>query len=101
MFPLADKSVCFPLPFSGYRGRSLRKPCGYGPEPGSEFTNCCDSRFPQTLLHQFASLESFQLWIVRTACMAASLQRSLKGNWQEDLLFVLKQEQDGYEFCQK
>jgi hypothetical protein len=33
--------------------------------------------------------------------MAASLQRSLKGNWQEDLLFVLKQEQDGYEFCQK
>src|SRR6266699_1798400 len=26
---------------------------------------------------------------------------SLEGNWQEDLLFVLKQEQDGYEFCQK
>jgi transposase len=25
----------------------------------------------------------------------------LEGNWQEDLLFVLKQEQDGYEFCQK
>ena len=24
-----------------------------------------------------------------------------EGNWQEDLLFVLKQEQDGYEFCQK
>jgi hypothetical protein len=22
-------------------------------------------------------------------------------NWQQDLLFVLKQEQDGYEFCQK
>jgi transposase len=26
---------------------------------------------------------------------------SLEGNWQEDLLFVLQQEQDGYEFCQK
>ena len=24
----------------------------------------------------------------------------LEGNWQEDLLFVLKQEQDAYEFCQ-
>src|SRR5262249_42102599 len=27
--------------------------------------------------------------------------RSLEGHWQEDLLFVLKQEQEGYEFCQK
>jgi transposase len=26
---------------------------------------------------------------------------SLQGNWQDDLLFVLKQEQDGYEFCHK
>jgi len=26
---------------------------------------------------------------------------SLEGYWQEDLLFVRKQEQDGYEFCQK
>jgi transposase len=29
------------------------------------------------------------------------IARSLEGNWQPDLLFVLKQEQDGYEFCQK
>jgi hypothetical protein len=29
------------------------------------------------------------------------IARSLEGNWQEDLLFVLQQEQDGYEFCQK
>src|SRR5499425_1576494 len=29
------------------------------------------------------------------------IAQSLEGNWQEDLLFVLKQEQDGYEFCQK
>lgn len=29
------------------------------------------------------------------------IARSLEGNWQCDLLFVLKQEQDGYEFCQK
>src|SRR2546429_7229332 len=27
--------------------------------------------------------------------------QSLEGNWQEDLLFVLKQEHKGYEFCQK
>src|SRR5205809_4618556 len=25
----------------------------------------------------------------------------LEGNWEEDLVFVLKQEQDAYEFCQK
>jgi transposase len=29
------------------------------------------------------------------------IARSLEGNWQEDQLFVLKQEQDNYEFCQK
>ena len=25
----------------------------------------------------------------------------LEGNWQEDLLFVLKQEQEAYQFCQQ
>ena len=29
------------------------------------------------------------------------IAHSLVGNWQEDLLFVLQQEQNGYEFCQK
>jgi transposase len=29
------------------------------------------------------------------------IAQSLEGNWQDDLLFLLKQEQDGYEFCQK
>jgi len=29
------------------------------------------------------------------------MAQSLEGNWQEDLLFVLKQEQDSYEFWQK
>jgi transposase len=29
------------------------------------------------------------------------IARSLEGHWQEDLLFVLRQEQNGYEFCQK
>ncbi len=29
------------------------------------------------------------------------IAQSLEGNWQVDLLFVLKQEQDGYEFCQR
>jgi hypothetical protein len=27
------------------------------------------------------------------------IARSLEGNWQDDRLFLLKQEQDGYEFC--
>ena len=29
------------------------------------------------------------------------IARSLEGNWQDDLLFVLSQEQAGYEFCKK
>ena len=29
------------------------------------------------------------------------IAQSLEGNWQPDLLFLLQQEQDGYEFCQK
>ena len=29
------------------------------------------------------------------------IAQSLEGNWQPDLLFVLKQKQDGYEFCQQ
>ncbi len=37
----------------------------------------------------------------RVQSSTEEIARSLEGNWQEDLLFVLKQEQDGYEFCQK
>jgi transposase len=37
----------------------------------------------------------------RVKASAEQIARSLEGHWQEDLLFVLKQEQDGYEFCQK
>jgi len=37
----------------------------------------------------------------RVQASQEEIARSLEGNWQEDLLFVLKQEQDGYEFCQK
>ena len=33
MFPSADTSACSPLPSSGCRGRSLRKPCGSPPSP--------------------------------------------------------------------
>jgi len=33
MFPSADTSACSPLPSSGYRGCSLRKPCGSPPSP--------------------------------------------------------------------
>ena len=37
----------------------------------------------------------------RVKASEEQIARSLEGNWQQDLLFVLKQEQDSYEFCQK
>src|SRR5882762_8531157 len=37
----------------------------------------------------------------RVKAREEEIARSLEGNWQEDLLFMLKQEQEGYEFCQK
>ena len=37
----------------------------------------------------------------RVRASKEQIAQSLEGNWQPDLLFVLKQEQDGYEFCQK
>jgi transposase len=37
----------------------------------------------------------------RVKASEEEIARSLEGNWQEDLLFVLQQEQSGYEFCQK
>jgi transposase len=37
----------------------------------------------------------------RVKASEEEIARSLEGNWQDDLLFVLQQEQDGYEFCQK
>src|ERR1700757_1823188 len=37
----------------------------------------------------------------RVRAREEEIARSLEGHWQEDLLFVLQQEQDGYEFCQK
>jgi len=37
----------------------------------------------------------------RVRASEEQIARCLEGNWQEDLLFVLKQEQQGYEFCQQ
>ena len=37
----------------------------------------------------------------RVQASEEQIARYLEGNWQPDLLFVLKQEQEGYEFCQK
>jgi transposase len=37
----------------------------------------------------------------RVQASEEEIARSLEGNWQEDLLFILKQEQEGYEFCQQ
>jgi transposase len=45
-----------------------------------------------------------ELAAYRNAPVQASeeeIAQSLEGNWQDDLLFVLRQEQSGYEFCQK
>jgi transposase len=37
----------------------------------------------------------------RVKASKKEIARSLEGHWQEDLLFVLRQEQNAYEFCQK
>jgi len=37
----------------------------------------------------------------RVKASEGQIAQSLEGNWQEDLLFVLKQEHEGYEFCHK
>ena len=46
--------------------------------------------------HKLAELRD-----VRVKANEEQIAQSLEGNWQQDLLFVLKQEQDGYEFCQR
>ena len=46
-------------------------------------------------------LELASLCDPRVKASEEEVASSLQGNWQNDLLFVLKQEQDGYEFCQK
>src|ERR1700737_2544965 len=37
----------------------------------------------------------------RVKASEKKIARYLEGNWEEDLLFLVKKEQDGYEFCQK
>src|SRR5437667_11081300 len=37
----------------------------------------------------------------RVKASEEQIAQSLEGNWQPDLLFLLKQEQDGYELCHK
>lgn len=46
--------------------------------------------------HQLAAFRD-----CRVKASQEEFAQSLEGHWQPDLLFVLKQEQDGYEFCQK
>jgi hypothetical protein len=44
-------------------------------------------------------LAALRNWRVKAS--EEEIARSLEGNWQEDLVFVLQQEHDGYEFCHK
>jgi hypothetical protein len=44
-------------------------------------------------------LAALRNWRVKAS--EEEIARSLEGNWQEEQLFVLQQEQDGYEFCLK
>jgi transposase len=37
----------------------------------------------------------------RVKASEEQITRYLEGNWQEDLLFILKQEQEAYQFCQQ
>src|SRR6516225_41828 len=46
--------------------------------------------------HELAALRN---WRVKAS--EEEIARSLEGNWQEEHLFVLQQEQDGYQFCLK
>ena len=46
--------------------------------------------------HKLAALRD-----LRVKASEEQIAQSLEGNWQPDLLFVLKQEQDSYEFCQR
>jgi transposase len=46
--------------------------------------------------HKLAALRD-----CRVKAREEQIARYLEGNWQEDLLFLLKQEQKGYEFCQR
>ena len=46
--------------------------------------------------HKLAALRD-----CRVKANEEQIAQSLEGNWQPDLLFLLKQEQDGYDFCQK
>ena len=64
---------------SGKSGQAIIKAILQGERDGGELATLCDRRVQ-------ASQEE--------------VAGSLEGNWQDDLLFVLQQEQDGYEFCQ-
>jgi len=46
--------------------------------------------------YQLAALRNW-----RGKASQEEIARSLEGNWQEEHLFVLQQEQDGYQFCLK
>lgn len=46
--------------------------------------------------HELAALRNYNV-----KASEEEIAGSLEGNWQEDLLFLLQQEQAGYEFCQK
>lgn len=46
--------------------------------------------------HKLAALRDW-----RVQASEEQIARYLEGNWQEDLLFVLKQEQEAYQFCQQ
>jgi transposase len=65
---------------SGKSGQAIIKAILAGERDPHELAALCDSRAE-------ASEEE--------------VARSLEGNWQVDLLFVLQQEQEGFEFCQK
>ena len=64
---------------SGKSGQAIIKAILQGERDAGELAALCDGRVQ-------ASQEE--------------VAGSLEGNWQDDLLFVLQQEQDGYEFCQ-
>ena len=45
------------------------------PQPDAEFACGCDSRLAHPFLDELATVEPFQLWVFRAACITASVHK--------------------------
>src|SRR3984893_16490710 len=84
MFPSADTSACSPLPSSGYRGRSLRKPCGSPPSQVLRCRKTAAFRFVNSV--GIATSRVFGAESSRPASLLCTLRtHQSPGEWQHSL----------------